>query len=932
MNRFSGFDGFDRSDDFSDVVKKFSKKRKKGFWITLTVIVLAVVALVSSYDLIMEYWQIQEIGENYTSVFWTNLWARVLTQGIGFLLVFLVLWLNLSLLKRFALVKAFDFSVLKKRWPYLIGSLVLSLAVSGFVGGNLYQKLLMALNSQSFGVTDPLFSQDVGYYIFLRPFLMSVADGAKTLVLLLLLIVAVCYFIIFVKKGHRSLKDVISSEKGPLFHVLLLAICYFLLSVLSYKFSAEGVLFSSFGSQNDIFGAGYIEANIWRQYYRFAPLVVLLTVALILFFLYRKKYIPAVCSVLVVPVVFILVSLVSVAVDSLVVSPNERNLQTPYIAYNMEATSQAYGLSKLSETEFVPRYDLTLQTVEEDDTWLAGTRIADFGATLTGYNQLQFLRKYYTFNDVDVVPYELDGKLNVVFLAAREMNKENLDPSAKSYANQMFRYTHGFGVVASPVNRVTAEGQPEFLIKDIPPKATGGMPEVTQPRIYYGELTNDYVIVGGDNQELDYSEGLQDVQFTYDGDGGLKLNLLNRLLFSWHYKDYRMLVSGNIDADSKLLLNRNVLERVKKAAPFLTFDSDPYLVVSDDGQLFWIINAYTASGDYPYAQPYENVNYIRNSIMVTVDAYTGEVLFYLTDDTDPLARAYRSMYPQLFAEDDMPAEIASHVRVPELLFKIQAQMYQKYHVKDAGQFYDRADVWDIAREKYQDNEIAVEPYYNIMEIDGQDEMVLMLPFVVQGKHNMVGLLVKRNAPEHYGELLLYRFPKNETVYGPLQVENRIDNDPDISREMTLWGQGGSSVIRGNLLVVPYRNSLLYVEPIYITSQNNASLPELKRIVVAYGDAVAMKPTLGEALAAVFAEGAAVPEAPEGEVSGEPSGGEVVLAPTDSELEGLEAAIQDVLSSYDAFRQSTQNGDWQAMGSHMEQLEEDMERLRQQNAQ
>ncbi|MBR7164039.1 MAG: UPF0182 family protein [Clostridia bacterium] len=924
MNQnFSGFNGFDTHDkDFKKAYSGNQFKMKKSWVIALVILVLILAALGSSFGLVMDYWQLQEIGQAYTSIFWTDLSARVLTLAIGVCLVFAVLLCNVFLLKRFAVVKTFQAGFFRKKWPYTLLSLALALFFSNLFGGDLYRQLLMAANAESFGISDPLFSQDIGYYIFTRPFLMSLASGGKSLVILLLILAIAVYLLVFVKKGHRSLKEVIKEEKGAVLHVASLAIIYFLLSVLTYRFSAENVMYSSFGAQNEIFGAGYIEANIWRQYYRFAPILVIATICLILFFLYKKKYLFSLCSVLIVPALFFLVSLIAFGVDALVVSPNERNLQTPYIAHNMEATSQAFGLSDITEQEFTPRYDVSQSAIAEDETWLSGTRITDFGATLTAYNQLQFLRKYYAFHDVDVVPYELNGKLNVVFLAAREMNKENLDESAKSYANQIFRYTHGFGAVASPVNRVTNEGQPEFLIKDIPPKSTGDMPEITRPRIYYGELTNDYVIVGGNNKELDYSEGLEDIEFTFDGDTGVTLSFMKRLMFSAYYGDYRMLFSGNINSDSKILINRNVLKRINRVAPFFGYDDDPYLVISDDGKLYWIVNGYTTSGYYPYSQPYGGVNYIRNSVMATVDAYTGDVMFYLTDESDPIAKCYRKIYPALFAEGAIPETIRNHIRVPEYLFKLQTEIYQRYHVKDAGQFYDRADVWDIAREKYQTEEIAMEPYYNIMKIDGKDEMVLMRPFVVSGKHNMVGLLVQRNDATHYGELMLYRFPKNETVYGPLQIENRIDNDPAISREMTLWGQGGSSVIRGNLLVVPYRNSLLYVEPIYLTSQNNASLPELKRIVVAYGDAVAMEPTLEAALRSVFTAGeggSAIYEDAENEPS-----------PPDGETQNLEAAIQSVLDAYDGVKASMQNQDWQGVGTSMGQLEAEMEKLRQQN--
>lgn len=915
--QFNGFDGFGNGQrDFKQTAQHFKSKKYK--WIFILAAVLLVFGFLISplYHLLMEYWQIQEVNPSYTAIFWKNLCARVLTQSVGFVLIFAVLLIHVFCMKRIAVDKSFSHPVLHKKWPYVLLCLLLALSVGNLAGGSLYNKLLMASGGESFGVTDPLFAQDVGYYIFSRPFYIALTAGGKTLIMLMLLTALFIYFFIFIKQGHRSLRSVLREERPALVHVAVLAVLYYLLMMLTYRFSAENILYAGFGSQNEIFGAGYAEAGIWRRYYQAVPFVIPAAVLLMLVFLKLKKYWAAFGSAMLIPVLFIAASAISAGVDSFVVTPDERNLQSPYIAYNMEATNHAFGLDNVSETEFVPQYSLTQAAVDEDDTWLAGTRIADFGSTLTAYNQLQFLRKYYSFHDVDVAPYELDGKLNVVFLAAREMNQDNLEDSAKSYANLTFRYTHGFGAVASPINRVTSEGQPEFLIRDIPPESTGGMPQITQPRIYYGELTDNYVIVGGDNKELDYSEGVEDIQYTFDGDTGVELSFLKRAAFAWYYRDYRMLFSGSVSRDSKILINRNVLERVKLVAPFFEFDDDPYLVISDEGGLYWVMNAYTTSRDYPYAQPYGNINYLRNSVTAVVNAYTGDVQFYLTDEEDPIARTYRNIYPTLFSSEPIPTGIASHIRVPEYMFKVQSEMYQRYHVKDAGQFYDHADEWDIATEKYQDNEITMEPYYNIMEIDGQDEMVLMLPFVLQGKHNMVGLLVQRNHPDHYGELMLYRLPKNETIYGPLQMENRIDNDPDISREMTLWSQGGSSVIRGNLLVVPYRNTLLYVEPIYITSQNGASLPELKRIVVGYGDSIAMEPTLEASLRKVFAEAQGAPQ---------PETVQPII--NDGEVEDLETQIQNLLASYDAFREAAQQNDWSAMGSHMQDLDEQMERLR-----
>ncbi len=923
MNQFnqSGFHGFDDG-EFKNAVKNFKMTRRKK-WVFIILAIALVLALSAGtlFSELMEYLQIKEIGSQFTGVYWTNLYAKIGTQVVGFFIIFAAFFVHALVIKKLAVEPNFNAPFLKKKWPYLLASLVLSAFLARLAGGTLYQKLLFFLNAEEFSIKDPLFNQNIGYYIFSRPFLMSITGGLKSLFIFFIAISLVTYFLIFVKNGHRSLKDVIREETGATIHILILLLGYFILAIFSYKFSAENLMFSSFGSQNGIFGAGYIEANIWRLYYKAAPFLVLLAFLFAFYFLFRKKHISALISVAVIPVVFILVMVLASVMDAVVVNPNERNLQAPYIAYNMEATREAYNLSSISEKEFDPQYNVTADDVENNDEWLAGTRIADYGATQAAYNQLQFLRKYYTFHDVDVAPYEIDGKLNVVFLAAREMNTANIDGSAKSYANLTFRYTHGFGAVVSPVNRVTQEGQPEFLVKDIPPVSRDGMPEITQPRIYYGELTNDYVIVGGGNRELDYSEGLEDVEYTFDGNTGIRLTPMKRLLFSLYYKDYKMLVSGNINSESKILINRNVVERVRRVLPFLSTDSDPYLVISDDGKLYFVVNHYTTSSNFPYAQPYNGVNYVRNSITSFVDAYTGDVKVYLTDENDPIARAYRNMYPSVFSEGEIPEELKHHIRVPEEMFKMQAQMYQTYHVKDAGQFYDQADVWEIAQEKYDEDQVTMEPYYNIMNLDGQDEMVIMLPFVVQGKHNMVGLLLQRNSAEHYGEMVLYRFPKNETVYGPMQIENKIDNDPDISREMTLWGQGGSNVIRGNLLVVPFKNSLLYVEPIYITSKNNASLPELKRIVVGYGDSIAMETSLKEALISVFKEAHGMPaqEVPEPDV---PSG-EI----TEGEVEDLETLIGEMLDSYDRFKSSAQSNNWSAMGEHLDELDETIEALR-----
>ncbi len=914
----------------------FDVKKPKHFkiWIALALIVLAIIAVIGpTVSFLMEYWQLKEINPEYTSIFFTNIWAKILTFASSFLIFFIVFLVNVMILKRLAIKKYFNLPFLNKKWPYVLLCFLLSFFAGRIAGDDLYVKLLSALNGESFGITDALFSKDVGYYIFVRPFLTSIIGGVKTLLILQTAALCIVYYLVFAKNGYRNLKEIVQTQIGAVLHILVNVIIYFILIMLSYQFTAENLLYSQFGSS--VAGAGFIEANILANYYKAAPFIILAVIVFVVIFLYRRKYIGALICLAVVPVISILVNIAGVAVDSLVVNPNERNVQSKYIANNIDATLQGFDLNDVKDVEYEINNNLTIADVTDSRTEIDNIRITDFRASLTAYNQLQYFRKYYKFNDIDVVPYEIDGELNAIFMSAREMNKETYNvneaglipenqagtnQAVQSYANRMFRYTHGFGVVASPINEVTQEGQPEFIVRDIPPVAEKGLPEITQPRIYYGELTNDYVIVGGSNKELDYSEGITDIEYTFDGDTGIEMTPLKRLIFAAYYGDYRMLFSNNISSDSKLLINRNIMKRVERVAPFLSYDSDPYIIIADDGTLKWIIDAYTTSSYYPYAQRYNGINYIRNSIKVIIDAYTGDMKFYVIDENDPIAKTYRNIYPKLFANGPLPEEVINHITVPEHMFKLQREVYETYHVKDAGQFYDKADVWSVATEKYENSDIEVEPYFNVMKIDpnGKEELVLTTPFVLEGKYNMVGFLMMRTEKDHYGEMILYRMPKNETIYGTMQIENRIDNDPEISREMTLWNSGGSTVIRGNLLVVPFKNSILYVEPVYISTQNQSSLPELKRIIVAYKDNIAMEETLIESLTKVIGtEGSSQTEMPE----------DLVVPQTpNQDVNDAKDAIEKVLDSYEKFKNATKDNDFTKMGESLDELDKYMKEL------
>lgn len=924
---FGGFGGFDAG-NFAEKYKNQHKNMTRGKKIaTILVVALIAIVILASFILnfVVDIWQVKEIGANFDEVFWKNFLCKLAVSASGFVVVFIISLINLFLIKKIAIEKHFDFKILKKKWIYVLAAALIALLFGGVMGENSYIEFLKATNATSFGEVDPLFGKDIGYYVFVRPFFATIVSALKGAFLLQSVLVALLYYVVFSLGGTKRIKDMITEEKGALAQVVVNVLIYYVVMVCSYQLTKEGLLYGSFG-RDSLAGAGFIEANIWMNYYNIAPILLLLSVVLTVVFLWKKKIKASIVSVLVVPAVYVLVLVVSFLTQQLVVAPDERNYQDEYISYNMTATKKAFGLDNLKEVQFDFSRELTKTAIEEDKEELTNTRIIDFSASLTAYNQLQYLRKYYTFNDIDVVPYEVDGNLTGVFMSARELDKERLEESARSYTNEKFRYTHGYGVVASPFNRITEDGQPYFAMRDIPTVSNNGMPELTQPRIYYGESTNDYVIVGSDNKELDYSEGYNDIENTYDGDTGVRLSFMKRLIYSLYYKDYKMFFSGNIDENSKILINRNVLDRVRIVAPFLTYEEDPQVVVSDKGEIKWIIDAYTTSDKYPYSQNFSGVNYVRNSIKVIVDAYTGDVSFYIIDETDPIAQTYKKIYPGLFSDEKIPEDLVNHLTTPEGLFKIQTEVYQRYHLNDAGQFYDQADVWRVASEKYQDSEVKVSPYFNIFTMEGEEEaeLVLNMPYVLGDKHNMVAILMKRTDIDHYGEMVLYRIPKSHTIYGPMQIENKIDNAPDISREMTLWGQGGSTVIRGNLLVIPFKNSIFYVEPVYITSQNDASLPEVKRMIVAYKDEIAMAPTLEEALAQVI-------ENSDGLNAGvitenEPSTGETE-EPTVDDVGDIAQKIQKVVDAYDAFSQSSKNNDWQKMGSDLEKLDDAINNIR-----
>jgi uncharacterized membrane protein (UPF0182 family) len=610
-------------------------------------------------------------------------------------------------------------------------------------------------------------------------------------------------------------------------------------------------------------------------------------------------------------------------VQNVEVRPNELARETPYIEANIRATLQAYGLSEVQEM-FPPAEEaVTSAEVRASPQTVNNIRLWDPRPLLDTYNQIQTIRPYYEFADVDIDRYVINGQYRQVMLGARELVQSKLPAQAQTWVNQKLVYTHGYGIAMSAVNSVSPEGLPQFFVKDVPP--SGEIP-IDRPEVYYGERdrSGQYVVVRTAAPEFDYPLGDDNAQTTYRGDSGIQLNSAwRRLAYAWQFHDGNLLLNSDLRPDSQILYRRNVRERINTLAPFLRLDSDPYIVVTE-GRLVWIVDAYTHSNRYPYAQPYPQTepgrrfNYVRNSVKATVDAYDGSTTFYVADPTDPILRTYAAIFPDLFRPlDAMPPGLRAHVRYPEDLFRWQAGMYLLYHMQNPTVFYNREDVWSIPLERFGDNRQAVAPYYTIMRLPGEprEEFLLMLPLAPANRDNMIAWLAARSDAPNYGKLLVYKYPKDKLVYGPFQVETRIDQDPGIAAQLTLWNQSGTRVIRGNLLVIPIGNANLYVEPIYLQAAQGP-LPELKRVVVATGNRIAMEPTLEAALVRLF-EGAPVAPLP----AAGPAAPSQPAAPAQAAT-----LARSAQTHYAAAQEALRAGDWARYGEELRALEADLRRL------
>lgn len=908
---------------------------KWSLYVFVTVIVILVALLNGGARLFTDWLWFQSLGYNmvFVKILVSDIGLR-LTVGIAFFLFILV---NLLATRRTVLeqgtmllqdegnVISFEHipwkELLNKRvltLVFLAVSAVLAYLFSLSVSGD-WIVLQQWLNPTAFGMTDPIFSKDIGFYVFTLPFHIFLFNILFWTGLMTIFFVGLAYFISNPMAGLGG----IFSRRAPRLHICgLLA---FILAVKAWGYILQQYLLL-YSERGAVFGAGYTEINASMLALKVMFVLAALSAVAVLAGAFMRRGGPNLAVYSVAGLIMASV-LLNVAYPSLiqrfVVEPNELNREMPYIEHNIAHTRAAYNLNRIETKPFPAGEMLTREDLDNNQATVDNIRLWDWQPLRETYSQLQEMRLYYEFKDVDVDRYMIDGNYRQVMLSVRELDQTRLQEQAQTWVNERLVFTHGYGVTMSPVNEVAGDGMPHFLIKDIPPVTDTDI-VLDRPEVYYGEATDQYVIVNTKAKEFDYPEGDDNVYSTYEEKSGVKLGgFAKRVLFALALGDYKLLLSTDVMPDSQMLYYRNIHERVPKIAPFLKMDKDPYIVI-DNGRLTWLWDAYTTTNMYPYSEPFEGrTNYIRNAVKVAIDAYNGETTFYVADADDPIIQTYMKIFPDMFRDmEEMPETLRAHVRYPEDIFTIQANLYTLYHMQNPQVFYNREDKWEIPTEIFGREEQRMEPYYTIVQLPGEDhtEYIQITPFTPTTKRNMIGWMAARSDGDNYGSLLVYEMPKQSLVYGPMQVEARINQDTTISQQLTLWENRGSSVLRGNLIIIPIKDSLLYVEPIYMQAEQSR-MPELRRVLVSHGDRVVMEPNLEQALATLFGDGdGKPPAAPPAEPGAEPDPTEPVVARTLTDL------IDEAVQHFNTAEERMRSGDWSGYGKALDAMKRTLDEM------
>ncbi len=892
------------------------KRKWRIIPVFIVLILLAVFFSMTAFIINIEWFN--EVG--YLSVYFTRLIAVLKLMVPIFIVSYLCIWLYYKSLKssivKWKKVMEVDSNALKiERKVFFTINFLFSFAISFIFANNFWYTILQFTNSVSFNLLDPLFSMDVSFYVFKLPLIQSLYGTFMTLLVFLIIITFIVYFIL---TARDKITNGIKTKRMPNFKAINTDITKFagkqlaivsallmLMVSLGYVLKSLSLVYSTTGVT---FGASYTDVHVSLLFYKIIAVASLIGAVVVFFSMLKAKIKPVMLSVSVIVLLVVLQGAASFSIQRFVVKSNEKTLEQPYIKNNIEYTRKAFNLDKIDVQPFAVKDTLTKADINSNIDTIDNIRINSFAPSLEFYNQVQIIRYYYGFNDLDLDRYTINGKYNQVFIAPRELNTETIEPN--TWQNKHLIYTHGYGVAMNKVNSVTSEGQPDFVIKDIPPDNSTNI-KITNPRIYFGEKTNDYCIVNTKISEFDYPKGGDNETTKYEGDSGIKMNFINEVLFAINQRDLNFLLSRDITSDSKILINRNIVERARKIAPFLTYDSDPYAVLSD-GKLYWILDAYTTTNKYPYSQPQNNVNYIRNSVKVIIDAVTGKTDFYIVDSTDPIAASYSKIFPGLFKNlDKLSSDIKSHFKYPDDIFKLQCAALGKYHVTDPGVFYNGEDVWEVAKAQKQveGEQTASESPYVIMKLPGQssEEMILLEYFNMKSKDNMVALFGVRMDGNNYGKMIIYKFPPQKTIYSPYLFKQKVNQDTTISKELSLWNKEGSQVIFGDTMIIPINNSLLYIEPMYLRASGKSSIPEVKRIIVSYSDKIILADSVNSALEQLF------------NYKGNDNQGTVTPGTSGTPSNAAGDKIKEAKNLYDSALDAQKNGDWAKYGEYIKQL-------------
>ncbi|MYC95446.1 MAG: UPF0182 family protein [Caldilineaceae bacterium SB0661_bin_32] len=874
-----------------------------------------------------------------TSVFFTRIGASLGLFAAGALAFWLVFVFNVLLVRRlnpqgldetplFEAVQAVGVRITPV--VLLVGAFFAFFMGTG--ASSAWEELLLYFNQQPFGMTDPIFGRDVSFFLFTLPIWQFLRGWLMTTLVITLIATGLASGI-----GWRGW----GAPAAVRAHLSCLGALILLLIAWQYRLDALELVYSARGA---VFGAGYTDVNAQLPAFTILVFVTIIAAILLLVNVFLQQAWRAIVVVLVgwIAISALAGNIYPNLVQRFQVNPNEFTREREYIAHNIDFTRAAFGLDRIVDENFDAESELTgAELLDQPDT-IRNIRLWDYRPLLQTYNQVQALRQQYQFTDIDIDRYDVEGERRQLMLSARELIPEQLEQPAQTWVNRKLVYTHGYGVAASPVAEITPDGLPTFVLQDLPVQ---GILDVNRPQIYFGERTNEYVIVKTETEEFDYPRGEGGNVFTtFEGDTGIRIGgFLPRLAFAIQFADINLFISQELTPESQLLWRRNILQRTLEVAPFLRFDSDPYIVVGGDGNLYWFLDAYTVSGRFPYSEPSQfgtrtvppGFNYIRNPVKIIIDAYTGEMKFYLVEPDEPIAAAYARIFPSLFTSfEEMPEDLNAHIRYPNDLFSIQASVFRTYQMTEPTDFYNREDVWAWPEEIFDNQSRPMEPYYVLMQLPGSEDLdfIQILPFTPANRENMISWLAAQNDPEKYGEMLVYRFGKDSLVFGPKQIEARIDQDPTISSLLSLWNQQGSQVIRGNLLVIPIGESLLYVEPLYLQAATG-KIPELKRVILATSDRVIMAENLGLALAELFGQDiltdtklAELAISGDGELPAELPAAARVEVDIDLAASSLEELILEANNRYAKAQEALMSGDWAAYGAELEGLEMILERM------